>query len=123
MHKGVHRTWLMASKRFSGHRMRYDYIEEMIGKCGNCQKNRLRMVDYLELGVRHLKVLYLRKRILIDNLTITSVEQNGNSHLLVIVNYYFNHVWGMPAQRIDEVSSDTALLVYVSLFDFFEEIW
>ena len=57
-------------------------------------KNRLRMVDYLEPVVRHLKVPYLRKRIGMDNLSITPVDKNGNSHLLVIVNHYAKHVWG-----------------------------
>ena len=123
LHFGVRRTWLKANKRFPGHKMRYDYIEEMVTKCANCQKNRRRMVDYLEPIVRHLKVPNLRKRIGIDNLTVTPVDKNGNGHILVIVNHFSKHVWGMPASRMDEITCATALLVYVSLFGLFEEIW
>ena len=38
------------------------------------------MVNYLEPVVRYLKVLTLRKRIAMDNLTITPVDKNGSSH-------------------------------------------
>ena len=123
LHKGVRRTWLAANRRFPGHRMRYDFIEDMVSKCANCQKNRVRMVDYLEPVVRHLKVPHLRKRIGMDNLTITPVDKNGNNHLLVIVNHYSKHVWGMPAKRMDEVTCAIALLVYVSLFGLFDELY
>ena len=44
---GVRRTWLKANKRFPGHKMRYDYIEEMVSRCAGCHKKLLRMVDYL----------------------------------------------------------------------------
>ena len=76
------------------------------------------MVDYLKPVVRHLKVRNLRKLFGMGNLSITPVDKNGNSRLLGIVNHYAKHVWGMPAQRMDEVSRATALLVYVSLFGF-----
>ena len=65
--------------------MRYDFIEDMVGKCAKCQKNRIRMTDYLEPIVRHIKVPYLRKRISIDNLTITPIDKFGNDHLLVVI--------------------------------------
>ena len=72
----------------------------MVGKCAKCQKNCLRMVDYLEPVVRHLKVPNMRKRIGIDNLTVTPVDKNGNGHILVVVNHFPSmygecrlHVW------------------------------
>ena len=74
LHLGVRRTWLKANKRFSGHKMRCDYIEEMVSRCAGCQKNRLRMVGYLKPMLRHLKVPNLRKRIDMDNLTVTPVD-------------------------------------------------
>ena len=40
----------------------------------------------------------------------------------MIVNHFSKHVWGVPAQRMDEVSCATAFLVYVSLFGLFDEI-
>ena len=53
--------------------------------------------------VRHLKVTNLRKHIGMDNLTVTPVDKNGNSHILVIANNFSKHVWEMPAARMDEV--------------------
>ena len=70
-------------------------------------ENRLRMVDYLEPLVHHLKVPTLRKRIGINILKVT-------------VNHFSNHEWGMPATRMNEVTCTTALLVYVLLFELFD---
>ena len=103
--------------------MRYDYIEEMVGKCAGCKKNRIQMVEYLEPVVRHLKLPNLRKHIGIDNLMVTPVDKNGKDHLLVEVSHFSKHVWVISAARMDEVTCATSLLVYVSLFGLFEEIW
>ena len=95
----------------------------MVGKCANCQKNRIRMTDYLEPIVRHIKVPYLRKRISIDNLTITPRDKFGNDHLLVVVAEYPKFVWGKAAGAMDEITCARALLIYISLFGLFDEIW
>ena len=95
--------------------MRYDYIKVMVARCARCQKNWLRMVDYLEPFVRHLMVPNLRKRIGMDNLTVTPVDKNGNMHILMVVNHFSKHVWRMPATRMDEITCATSLLVDVSL--------
>ena len=72
--------------------MRYDYIEDVVARCAGCQKNRLRMLDYLEPVVRHLKVSNMRKCIGMDNLTVTPVDKNGDGHILVVVNHFSEHV-------------------------------
>ena len=71
-------------------------------------------VDYLDPGVRHLKVPNLRKCIGMDKLTVTPVDKNGNGHIFVVVNHFYKHVWGTPAARTYEITCATALLVYVS---------
>ena len=81
--------------------MRYDVIEDMVGKCANCQENRIRMTDYLEPIVRHIKVPYLCKRISIDNLTVTPRDKYGNDYLLVVVAEYPEFVWGKAAKSMD----------------------
>ena len=69
------------------------------------------------------KVPSMRKRIVIDNLTVTPVDKNVDGHILVAVYHFSKRVRGMPASRMDEVTSATAILVYVSMFGLFEEIW
>ena len=95
----------------------------MVSRCAGCLKNRLRIVDYLVPVVRHLKVPNLRKRIGLDNLMVTPVDKNGNNHILVVVNHFSTNVWGMPAARMAEITCATALLVYVSFFGLFEDLW
>ena len=89
---------------FPGHKMRCDYIKEKVGKCANCQENRLCMADYLEHIVRHFKVPNLRKRIGIDNLAVTQIDKNGYGQILVVVNHFCKQLWGMPAARIEKVT-------------------
>ena len=50
------------------------------------------MVDYFGLVVRPLKVPNLRKRIGIDNLTVTPVDKNGDGYILVVVNHFSKHI-------------------------------
>ena len=103
--------------------MTYDFIKESVEKCANCQKNRRRMTVYLEPIVRHIKVPYLRKRIGMYNLTITPREKYGNDHLLVIVVEYPKFVWGYPAAKFDEETCASAIMIFISLYGLFEEIW
>ena len=60
---------MKANKRFPGHKISYDYIEEIVSWCAGCQKNWLGIVDYPEPVVRHLKGPNIRKRFGIDKLT------------------------------------------------------
>ena len=69
-----------------------DYIQKMVAKCAHCQKNRLRMIDYLKPVVCHLKILNLRKRIGIDIFTVTPEDKTGNGHILVVVKAFLKHV-------------------------------
>jgi hypothetical protein len=81
-HQGVRRTWLKLNQRFPGHRIRYDQLEDMVGRCAICQKDRLRMVDYIEPVNRHLKPTHARSRVGVDNLTVTPEDEFGRSHLI-----------------------------------------
>ena len=49
-----------------------------------------------------------------NNLSVVTVDKNGNGNVLVIVKHHFKHVCWMPASRMDEETCATALLIYLS---------
>ena len=72
--------------------MREDCVKSMVSRCAYCQKNRLCMLHDLEPIVRNLKVLNLKKRIGVHNLSVTPVDKNGNGHIFVVFNHFSKHV-------------------------------
>ena len=122
-HKGARGTWMKFNQRFPGHRVRYDQIEDMVARCGICQKDRLRMTNYIEPVVRHLKPEHARKACGIDNLTVTPKDELGNEHIIVVTCHFTKHVWGMPAKSWDATTAATALFVYFCTFGLYDEVW
>ena len=122
-HQGARRTWLKFNERFSGHRVRYDQIEDMIMRCPICQKDRLRVMDRIEPVVRHLKPPHARSRVGEDNLTVTPVDANGNGHLVVIVCHFTKYVWAKPAKTWEAETIAKVLFEYFCTFGLYDEIW
>ena len=81
------------------------------------------MSDKVEPIVRHIKPPHWRARVGVDNLGITPADEHGNEHLIVVVDQFSRHLWGMPAKTYDAKTIATALFVYFTLFGVFDELW
>ena len=71
MHGGVRRTWITLNKKFPGHQISHRQVADFVAVCPICQKFRSSMHDYVEPFKNHLKVVYPRKRLGYDTLTVT----------------------------------------------------
>ena len=122
-HMGARRTWLEMNRVFPGHKVKYRKLAEMIMECPVCQKDRNEQTDKIEPSVRHIKPPHWRARVGVDNLKVTPADANGNEHLIVVVDQFSRHVWGMPAKTYEAKTIATALFVYFTLFGVFDELW
>ena len=123
MHWGARRTWLALNKRFPGHKIPYRWLEEMIMKCRTCQKYRTSFGDYVEPIYSHLKPAHPRARVGFDGLTVTPPDKYGNTHLIVVVDFYTKYVWAHVASNYEAESIATALFIYYCTFGVFDEVW
>ena len=87
LHFGARRTWQAFNKAFPGHGVAFRQIQEAINQCPLCQKVRLGMDNYVLPVVRHLKKDHPRKAVGVDCLTVTPVDEEGNTCLIVIVEF------------------------------------
>ena len=123
LHFGARRTWVRLNQRFPGHRIPFRQVQQMVADCSLCQKDRLGMEGYVEPIYRHLKPDYLRKAVGVDTLTVTPVDDYGNTCLIVIVEFFTKYVWAMPASEFTAHTMATALFTYFCTFGMFDELW
>ena len=123
LHFGARRTWVKLNQRFPGHRIPFRQVQQMVADCSLCQKDRLGMEGYVEPIYRHLKPDYLRKAVGVDTLKVTPVDDQGNSCLIVIVEFFTKYVWAMPASDFTAHTVAIALFTYFCTFGMFDELW
>ena len=92
LHFGARRTWQAFNKAFPGHGVAFRQIQDAINQCPLCQKDRLGMDNYVLPVVRHLKKEHPRKAVGVDCLTVTPVDEEGNTCLIVIVEFFTKYV-------------------------------
>jgi len=85
LHWGARRTWQALNKRFPGHAISFRAVEDWISKCAICQKDRLGMDTYVEPVYHHLKKEHNRRAVGVDLLTVTPVDEAGNTCLIVLL--------------------------------------
>ena len=123
LHWGARRTWQALNKRFPGHAISFRQIEDMVAKCPICQKDRLGMDVYVEPIYRHLKKSSPRGAVGVDLLTVTPVDEAGNTCLIVVVVFYTKYVWATPAKEYTAHTVATALFTFFCTFGVYDELW
>ena len=58
-----------------------------------------------------------------DGPTVTPPDEHGNTHLIVIVDFFKKYVWAMVAKDYSAKSVATALVVYYCTFGVYDEVW
>jgi len=112
-HWGARETWLQLNKRFPGHKIPYRLIQEFVATCPICQKDRLRMVDYIEPRDRHLHQPHSRSLVGIDHLAVTPADEDGNKVLIVIVNMFDKFVDISPHKEYSAETAATAIFRHI----------
>jgi len=123
LHWGARRTWQALNKRFPGHGISFRAIEDMVSNCPICQKDRLGMDGYVEPVYRHLKKAHSRGAVGVDLLTVTPVDEAGNTCLIVIVVFYTKYVWATPAKEYTAHTVASALFTFFCTFGMYDELW
>ena len=88
-----------------------------------CQKDRLGMDVYVEPIYRHLKKSSPRRAVGVDLLTVTPVDEAGNTCLIVVVVFYTKYVWATPAKEYTAHTVATALFTFFCTFGVYDELW
>ena len=121
-HLSPRKTWRALNKIFPGHRISIDYVNRYIDRCAVCEKMLRGMVDSVEPIVRHIKPKYMRRRVGVDELTVTPADKHGNCKLLIIVNHWSKHADGYPANSYTAPAVAAALFRYFATWGGFEEL-
>jgi hypothetical protein len=112
-HWGARETWLRLNKDFPGHKIPYRLIQDFVATCPICQKERLRMVDFIEPRDRHLHQSHSRSLIGIDHLAVTPADEDGNKVLIVIVNLFDKFVDLSPQKEYTAETAATAIFKHI----------
>ena len=81
------------------------------------------MDGYLEPVYRHLKKSHSRGAVGVDLLTVTPVDDAGNTCLIVIVVFYTKYVWATPAKDYTAHTVAVALFTFFFTFGMYDELW
>jgi len=81
------------------------------------------MDGYVEPVYRHLKKAHSRGAVCVDLLTVTPVDEAGNTCLVVIVVFYTKYVWGPPAKEYTAHTVASALFTIFCTFGMYDELW
>jgi hypothetical protein len=115
-HFGAKATYNLLNKHFPGHGISLQTVQDFINQCPICQKDRLGLSAQLEPISRHLKPPHFKSVIGSDTLTVTPVDEYGNSYLTVIVNHFTKHCYGYPSAKHDSLSTASAIFQYCCTF-------
>jgi len=112
----------MLNKRFPGHHIPYRFIHQMIEECAVCCLYRNTFDTHIEKIYSHIKPEHPRARVGFDGLTVTPPDEHGNTHLIVIVDFFKKYVLAMVAKDYSAKSVATALFVYYCTFGVYDEV-
>jgi hypothetical protein len=115
-HWGSRETWNRLNTQFPGHKIPYRLIQEFVSTCSICQKDRLRMVDYILPRERNLHQPHSRSLIGFDHLAVTPADEDGNKVLIVIVNLFDKFV-DLSAHK-DYSSETVAAAIFKHICDY-----
>jgi len=121
-HHGAKKTWIALCKYFPGHKIPLKVVEEFVGNCAICQKNRLGMEYSVQPIYRTLQAAHKRKSIGVDLLTITPTDKNGNKYLIVIVVLATKLVNVYPTAEKGALDMATALFKFFATFGVYEDL-
>ena len=88
-----------------------------------CRLYRSSFDTHVEKVYSHIKPAHPRARVGFDGLTVTPADESGNTHLIVIVDFFKKYVWGMVAKDYSAKSVATALFVFYCTFGVYDEVW
>jgi len=123
MHWGARRTWQALNRRFPGHGIPFRFVQDKIEECIVCKLYRNSFDTHVEKIYSHIKPSHPRARVGFDGLTVTPADEHGNTHLIVVVDFFKKYVWGYVAKDYSAKSVATALLVYYCTFGVYDEVW
>jgi RNase H-like domain found in reverse transcriptase len=85
-HRGASATYEALNKYFPGHGIPYALVNDYVKRCGICAKVRTGLQTTLVPITRNLQLPRNRRAVGWDDLTITPVDEYGNSNLSVFVD-------------------------------------
>jgi hypothetical protein len=91
-HHGSKRTWRILRAEFPGINTPLSKVVEFVEECPICQKLRIAMVDQFKPLIKHLKPDHHRRRIGLDQLSMTPADNFGHDTSTVIVDHFSKHL-------------------------------
>ena len=122
-HHGRRKTWLLLNNYFPGHKIPYSTVDEFVGSCPICQKDRLGMTDNIKGIVRHLKPNHVRSAVGVDTLTVTPPDKDGNWLIIVVVVFYTKFTVLYPANTHNAIALATALFQFFCTYGLYDDIY
>lgn len=122
-HHGRRKTWLLLNDYFPGHKIPYSVVDEFVGSCAICQKDRLGMTDNIQGIIRHLKPSHIRSAVGVDTLTVTPPDKDGNWLIIVVVVFYTKFAALYPAKAHDATTLATALFQFFCTYGLYDDIY
>ena len=111
-HAGVRRTYEQLHRRFYWHGMKRD-VQDWVASCVSCSEKNRPVGRGRGASLQSSWAGYPFERIAMDLIPGLPETQNGNKHILVVVDYFSKWVEAYPLKRMDAL---TIASVFVSEF-------
>ena len=111
-HQGIHRTYCQLMERFYWHGMKKD-VQDYVGSCDSCSRRARPVGRGVGAPLQVTWSGYPFERIAMDIIPGLPETNNGNKHILVVVDYFSKWVEACPLKRMDAA---TIASVFVSEF-------
>ena len=122
MHMGAAETWRRAREMFPTANISQQAVREYVRQCPLCQKTRDTGVRGLPAQTLSLKPLTYRRTIGVDHLTVTPMDSNGNTCVILLVEHYSHFPQAYPAKDYTAVTVAKALFKHFCTFGMFDQI-
>ena len=120
-HKGPQQMYLRCKELYPGNFIPFNFFEEYVGRCGYCQKIRARFSLHFSRLFKTIKDPSKRRSAIgIDVLHIGHPDEDGNTMLIVIVQFFSRHVYAYPTNTYSANTIVEALMSYYCLFGLFD---
>ena len=121
-HRGASATYEALNKYFPGHGIPYALVNDFVKRCGICAKVRTGLQTTLVPITRNLQLPRNKRAVGWDDLTITPVDEYGNSNLSVFVDLTTGQTALYPRKDHSADSLLDNLFVFYATYGKYDEI-
>ena len=121
-HYGASRTWQLAKERIPQAKISIRQVMDYVRECPLCQKTRATGIGGLVSRTLSLKPSHYRRTVGVDLTTVTPVDNNGNTCVILVVEHFSHYPVAYPSKDYTADSVAKALFKHYCSHGTFDQV-